>query len=234
MSWIGLTCVDWTVADFNGDGLDDLGTSLPENRGFAVALSSGLAFGPVETWTTQQLRGSGGWDVGDFDGDGSADLIRRRNTDGGLVVHFSNGSGFDEGVSIASPWTAPFAGALLVGDFDGDGRDDIAHQGTIKKKVFGVSVETPGPVEVVRSAGRNQVSARSVWTDSQPLSDGWVVDDFNGDGQDDLGRSINRHGGLDVLVSNGSSFGLPQRYSAAGFRGHRFYSVTSMELASRS
>ncbi|HWO25104.1 MAG TPA: M57 family metalloprotease [Kofleriaceae bacterium] len=122
----------WAAGDFNGDGKADL-ANVFNDGGLAsidVHLSYGSSFG-IARWATRQ---GGFWDAqkwaaGDFNGDGKADLANVFN-DGGLAsldVHLSYGSSFgiqrwatrQGGFWDAQKWAA--------GDFNGDGRADLAN-----------------------------------------------------------------------------------------------------------
>ncbi|WP_121971033.1 hypothetical protein [Leptolyngbya sp. BC1307] len=94
-----------------------------------VHRSEGAAFA-IERWATAQ---GGFWDAqqwlsGDFDGDGKDDLAKAF-TDGGLAsidVHRSEGAAF-----AIERWATAQGGfwdtqQWLSGDFDGDGKDDLA------------------------------------------------------------------------------------------------------------
>lgn len=104
------------VADFNGDGLNDVLSangqsgvlSAGTGSGFVASALTGLAFQPGNNW------------VGDFNGDGRADVFSVAS--GGGTLQLSNGSSFDAhaitGLALApeSSW---------VGDFNGDGLTDL-------------------------------------------------------------------------------------------------------------
>jgi hypothetical protein len=114
-----------TRFDFSGDGLSDLLLRDPASgalvlwkmEGNQVVEQGSLAHLPPP-WNPEES--------GDFDGDGTADLLWRNASTGQLVVWLvragvaAGGSGLDLG-AVTSEWTV--AGR---GDFDGDGRDDIA------------------------------------------------------------------------------------------------------------
>ena len=108
----------------------------------------------------------------------------------GADVFLSNGSSF---VSAGS-WTGAGNDAhWYVGDFNGDGKDDIFRHNA------GVS-----GAEVFLSNGSSFISAGS-WTGAG--NDGrWYVGDFNGDASDDIMRYSPGVSGGEVFLSNGSSF----------------------------
>lgn len=137
--------------------------------------------------------------VGDFNGDGKSDIVTfTRGTAGDVFVALSNGSSF---VETAVKWHDSFCIGTeipLVGDFNGDGKDDIAT----------FSRGSNADVFVALSNGTSFVGTAVKWHDSfcygaeLPL-----VGDFNGDGKTDI-ATFNRGSYADVFValSNGTSF----------------------------
>lgn len=125
----GQAGTDWHivgVGDFNGDGRDDIlwrndDGSVTDwlaqpNGGFASNFAN--AFGQVDnTW---QIVG-----VGDFNGDGRDDVLWYSNTgrvtnwlgqsNGGFIGNFVNADG-----QVGTDWQV-----VAVGDYNGDGRDDV-------------------------------------------------------------------------------------------------------------
>ncbi len=121
----------WLVGDFNGDGRDDMAKSFNDSglASLDVHLSNGSGF-TIQRWATRQggFWNDQQWLVGDFNGDGRDDMAKSFNDSGlaSLDVHLSNGSGF-----TIQRWATRQGGfwndqQWLVGDFNGDGRDDMA------------------------------------------------------------------------------------------------------------
>ncbi|WP_394823859.1 FG-GAP-like repeat-containing protein [Pendulispora albinea] len=122
----------WTVGDFNKDGRADLATvwSLGGQNAIAIRRSTGSSF--VEQPTVPNMGGwmdSTRWLAGDFNGDGYTDLAAVWNEGGTarVAVYPSTGATFNGwaqwdysggGWIDAANWTA--------GDFDGDGKWDVA------------------------------------------------------------------------------------------------------------
>ena len=195
-----------TMADVNGDGLDDIvGFS---DAGVQVSLSTGHDFESPQRWSPH-LGGSSGWLVGrhprmtgDVNGDGRADVIGFGYA--GTSVHLSTGSGF-----------TPMSGSLndfgynqgwrvedhlrTVVDVNGDGMDDIVGFGEA-----GV---------LVAISNGNGFATSELWSNSfgHGPAQGWQVDrhprimaDVNGDGsQDVVGFG---HFGASVAISTGDGF----------------------------
>jgi hypothetical protein len=117
--WQGLT-----AADMNGDGLADV-VGFRAGR-WRVGVSTGTAFGTVQ-WAVWAQAAWQDARVGDFDGNGVGDIAARLSgqwwvglgslPSGTLVVNTSYFGAWSNAVT----WQD-----VRVGDFDGDGRDDIA------------------------------------------------------------------------------------------------------------
>ncbi|MFH0908251.1 MAG: LamG-like jellyroll fold domain-containing protein [bacterium] len=232
----------WLAGDFNGDGKDDLANMFGDNGYLSIDVhpSGGSSFGWAR-WVTQK---GGYWSdgyiviAGDFNGDGKDDLAKIFNDSarGGRTavdVHLSNGSTFGcerwlnfEGNSIAGQW--------IVGDFNGDGKEDLAH-------VFG-----EGPAASLAASIDIHISNQNRF-DSDPNnwrwatqqggywdSQKWMAGDFNGDGMCDLAKSFydNGNASSDVHLSDGNhgfamerwatrqgGFWDPQKWGAGDFDG---------------
>src|SRR5262245_33494845 len=153
--------------------------------------------------------------TGDFDGDGNADLVAFMHEDpasggarkGDAYVALSNSGDAFEAPTLWNGSTCAYASAVcLVGDFNGDGRDDVARLGNY------------GYVYVYLSNGVAFVNSTDyLWTeDADYPRAGARVADMNGDGFDDLvffrqGSGTNASDGdVAVLLSNGVDAFAPQ------------------------
>lgn len=196
--------------DFNGDGKEDLiGFG---NTAVTVGLSSGSNFG-YSTWNTGFTYGTDGSTqalyprkIGDFNGDGKDDIIGFGHSL--TYVGLSNGSSFSTtGFNPSSYFTFSqgFTNSNLprfVGDFNGDGKDDIIGFGHNSTSV-GLSTGTSFNV-----AGWNGGVSFSTTTGGFGDYDKYprMIGDFNGDGKDDvIGFG---HTDVGVGLSTGSSFNV--------------------------
>jgi hypothetical protein len=144
------------------------------------------------------------WFSGDFNGDGRTDIGGAWN-DGGkvtLTVRQSTGSGFN-----GAHWAIKTGGWInnavwLPGDYNGDGRTDVAglwnDGGRVSIAMFlsdGKKFLSQNPQWSVRDGG---------WGDEVK----WFAGDFNGDGRTDIGAAWNKNGAtvLTVRQSTGSRF----------------------------
>jgi hypothetical protein len=103
-------------------------------------------------------------------------------------------------------WTGAGHGTdgWYVGDFNGDGKDDI----------FRYIVGTSG-ADVFLSGGTKFVYSGS-WTGAGHGTDGWYIGDFNGDGKDDIFRYVPGTSGADVFLSSGTKFVYSGSWTGAG------------------
>jgi hypothetical protein len=165
------------VGDFNGDGRDDI---LWRNGDGRTTNWLGLANGgyfdnagasSASVPTSWEIAG-----VGDFNGDGYDDILWR-NSDGRITdwLGIAYGAYFDNAAvaSTSVPTSWHVAG---VGDFNGDGRDDI-----LWRNEDGQTTNWLG----VASGGYQDNAANSMTF--VPIS--WqaaAIGDYNGDGRDDI------------------------------------------------
>jgi hypothetical protein len=113
------------VADFNGDGVDDLAVANRDDNSISVLLNNSGTFAPV-TYPTGGL-GPGAIAQGDLNGDGHPDLVAANADDGTLSVFLNDGHG---GFALQATLGTGDGGvvsipSLGVGDFNGDGRPDL-------------------------------------------------------------------------------------------------------------
>jgi hypothetical protein len=208
------------AGDFNGDGRDDIVTFT---RGPAadvyVALSTGSGFsGTGVKWHDYFAVGAETPLVGDFNGDNKDDIVTfTKGSAADVYVALSTGHSFTGTGVKWHDYFAVGAETPLVGDFNGDNKDDIA---TFTR---GATAD----VYVALSTGSGFSGTGVKWHDYFAAgSETPAVGDFNGDNRDDI-ATFTRGPAADVYValSRGSYF------AGTGVKWHDYFAAGS-ELAS--
>ncbi len=190
----GSSSYTW-VGDFNGDGKTDIASANGGN--IYVNISTGSGF-TQQVWTVPSNWGDPAhtW-VGDFNGDGKTDIasdlgvnVYPRN----IYVNISTGSGFTQRVwQVPNLWGD--SAYTWVGDFNGDGKTDIASRYVSTSGTSIVAMLSTGSQFVMY-----QWAVPNNWGDSTHT---WAAD-FNGDGKTDIASA--NGGNIYVNLSSGSGF----------------------------
>ena len=201
---------DHTLAgDFNGDGRDDLifiWDHSGQNR-----LVLGNAGGGFTYQGTQISSGAINSDpdhtlAGDFNGDGNDDLIFIWNHSGENRLALGNGSGgfTYRGTQISTGAINSDPDHTLVGDFNGDGRDDL---------IFGWSQN--GDTRMFFGTAGGSFDYSSSYNVPSALNDNpdrVLIGDYNSDGRDDLILTWQDSSQVKYFTCIGSSFVQSQNY----------------------
>ncbi|MCK7615113.1 FG-GAP-like repeat-containing protein [Roseibium sediminicola] len=171
------------VGDFNGDGRDDLMFTWSDTGTNRVYLgqSGGGFSGYSNKIPTAAINGSPDKvSVGDYNGDGRDDLMFTWSATGTNRLYSGRSDGGFDGHSNLVPTNILDGNPdrILVGDYNGDGRDDMM-----------VTWSSTGTNTYLRSrtGGDFKGLFNTIPVDSINGSpDDAVVGDFNGDGRDDL------------------------------------------------
>ncbi|MFA5135413.1 MAG: FG-GAP-like repeat-containing protein [Patescibacteria group bacterium] len=213
------------AGDFNNDGRDDIASlyDYPETEArIHVFISTGSSFtyyGPVGWWhvtsgyNTDCVRHMA---AGDFNGDGKSDIAAVYDYGGAQTrIHMFLSTGSSFAYQGPSGWwssTGYYASTVvhaLPGDFNGDGRDDIATlydygNGQSRIHVFlstGSSFVYQGPTGWWNNIGSGSYHAQNVKRAA--------AGDFNGDGKDDVTlayRYSANEARFHMFLSRGTSF----------------------------
>jgi hypothetical protein len=196
----GLNPVGSTVADFNGDGINDIAVSNNSGASVSVYLGTGSGtFGSAveyATGTTPRWLASG-----DLNGDGKIDLAVPNQGSNNISILLGNGDGtFQSAVNYA---TGLSSRSVAIGDVNKDGKPDLA---------IG---NQAGGVQVMIGKGNGEFEAPTAFAaGTNPRVA--ALADFNGDGNLDIAAANFTSANISILLGNGSGgFGAATNYPAA-------------------
>ena len=162
--------------------------------------------------------------VGDFNGDRLMDLGYLEFGDNSVHVNISTGAGYwgpNSGRWIAPGQLGNANGRYLVGDFNGDGLDDLGFF-DLTYNTFTVSISTGISFS---GSGSGMWIGPNNWGHANGVH---LIGDYNGDGISDLGFFENGNNTFNVNISTGSSFGgagTGTWASGFGHSGGKFYAA---------
>ena len=199
--------------DFNGDGRSDILWRHDDGRmtdwlstanGGYLPNSANISTSVATEW---QIAG-----VGDFNGDGRDDIMWRNN-DGRITNWLGTASGgFSDNVANAYNGVSTDWQVAGVGDFNGDGRDDILWRNIDGRMTDWLSTANGG---YLPNSANISTSVATEWQIAG-------VGDFNGDGRDDImwrnndGRITNWLG----TASGGFSDNVANAYNGVDIQWH--------------
>ena len=176
------------VGDFNNDGNQDLAALTESNVSILYGDGTGNFSASID-FNAGDFPVSVA--VGDFNGDGNQDLavVNSLYPQGSVSILLGDGAGnFSAPTSFA---TAVFPARVAVGDFNADGRQDLA----VANGSF------PYVMSILLGDGAGNFSPLTnfaVGNDPESV----VVGDFNGDGKQDLATANYFSAGVSVLLRN--------------------------------
>lgn len=206
---VGHACTFIAATDLSGDGNLDLATSDQDGSATVLLGVGNGGFGKPTTYPTRgKLEASQAWGLtsADLNGDGVPDLavtVFEWHGDfyapGHLAILLNKGAG-----RFADPIFYPDRAAVAVtaGDFDGDGRLDVA------------TGDGDGSVRVFRGDGAGGLGQATEYTIGGP-GVAILTADLNGDGHLDLATGNDASSSLGVMLGKGDgTFGTATGYPA--------------------
>jgi hypothetical protein len=169
------------AVDFNGDGKLDLALASYDNTSFAytpITILLGNGDGTFTAAPSQPQFAASQLVAADFNGDGKLDLAAIGTTANPVTILLGNGDG-----TFTAPSTLPTDPnfqtlALTVGDFNGDGKPDVA---------VGATPSTPGggnKISIFAGNGDGTFAAR--YDVAAGVRASFAAADLTGDGSSDL------------------------------------------------
>ncbi len=187
--------VSVAAGDYNGDGKQDLAVANLSSNDVTILLGNGSGgFIPAAGSPISVGSGPGSVVVGDFNGDGRKDLAVASQFTADVRILLGNGSG-GFSLAVGSPILAGSGPiSLALGDFNGDGKEDVAAANISSSNVT-----------ILLGNGSGSLSQA---TDS-PISVGSgpifiAAGDFNSDGKQDLATANEFSANISILLGDGS------------------------------
>lgn len=176
------------VGDWNGDGKSDFAQVTKSGTRFYVSSGTGWStmavlddYSPAQGFSDSKKFP---FLLGDWNGDGRTDIGRVTAT--GIRFHVSTGTGWVPmgGIATLSPAQGFSDGntyPVLIGDWNGDGKSDIA-----RVTASGIEFHVSSGTGWTRMTGIGGLSPAQGFSDANAYP--VVIGDWNGDGRTDIGR----------------------------------------------
>jgi hypothetical protein len=186
------------VADFNGDTEDDFATADGGAGTVRIHLGAGDGTFSLAATFTAATNSANSLAVGHFDANATADLaVANYASTNQLSIWLGNGDGTFSQAPGSPITTGPGGGwEVDVGDFNQDTKDDLA-----------LASDSDSSVAILLGSGAGTFAAAPTSPErdvSRPVA--LVVDDFDGDGRDDLATGNgNTANSISILLGQGSA-----------------------------
>ena len=183
------------LADLNADGLPEIIAALPEQNSIAIAYSPDQqGYQKTNIFSSGQGRPTD-LALADFDDDGILDLAVANHETNHISIFMGTGSGNFKNAQLLITPSQPHVHTLAAGDFDGDGKIDLAVDSWQNNQVLFFSG---------RGDGSFNATPQKITVAPQPRIN-ITAYDFNGDGLADIATPANASSKVSVLINSGAA-----------------------------
>ena len=183
------------IGDFNGDGNQDIAAANQTSNTVSIRLGNG-AGGFTSPPVPEVSAGTRPISVaiGDFDGNGKQDIAVANNNTSTVSIRLGNGAGGFTSPSVPQVTVGDSPASVAIGDFNGDGKQDLA--------VANLNSNTVSIRLGNGSGGFTSPSVPEVTVGTGPFS--VAIGDFNGDGIQDFATANFNSMNVSIRLGNGA------------------------------
>ena len=195
----GVTPLLVVVGDFDGNGKDDLAVATFGTDNVTILLGDGTGNFTVAAGSPESAGSSPtSVAVGDFDANGKDDLAVANSASNNVTILLGDGTGNFSAAATSPEAVGSAPRSVAVGDFDRDGKDDLAVANRASNNVTVLMNQSPvdadsnftAPPTSPEAVGTNPVSA--------------AVGDFNNDGYVDQAIANSFSSNVTILLGDGT------------------------------
>jgi hypothetical protein len=183
------------AGDFNADGKTDLATANSNASNVTILTGAGNGTFTAATLPANTTGLSPGAIVaGDFNADGKTDLATANANASNVTILTGAGNGTFTATTTAANTTGSSPAGIAAGDFNADGRTDLATANSI-----------PGNVTILTGSGTGTFTATTPPANVTGSNPGAIVaGDFNNDGNTDLATANATSNNVTILTGAGN------------------------------
>ncbi|MEP6517622.1 FG-GAP-like repeat-containing protein [Microcoleus vaginatus] len=181
----GTLPISVSIGDINDDGKPDLAVANREENTVSILLNTTATGAPTPTFATQVTFPTGSYPysvgIGDFNVDGKPDLAvanSSSNTGSILLNTTATGAGTPTFATQVTFPTGSFPDSVSIGDFNGDGKPDLAVTNFNRNNA-------PILLNTTTGAATPTFATQALFP-TRTVANSVSIGDFNGDGKPDL------------------------------------------------